>query len=65
MLDIYYLRESSETWEISDQKLRRQRIRARSWEWWEGSLKERQKMLQKSCKSGSWRKSGVKCRNNT
>lgn len=41
-LDIYYLRESSETWEIFDQKLSNQRTRSRSQEWQEGSLKERQ-----------------------
>lgn len=40
-LDIYYLRESSETWEIFDQKLSNQRTRSRSQEWQEGSRKER------------------------
>lgn len=41
MLDIQYLRESSETWEIFDQKLGNQRIRSRSWEWQGGKSKRK------------------------
>lgn len=41
-LDVYYLRVSSEIWEIFDQKLSNQRTRSRSQEWQEGSLKKRQ-----------------------
>lgn len=51
---------------IFDQKLRNQRIRSRSWEWQGGKSKRKaEKLYRNQEKNGSWKRSGVKCRNNT